>query len=109
MARARTHTHTHREREREKSGTEMVKREREREEREREREKEKESVMSLPSHAVAAATKGRPSVVKEIIYGLSAGLAGGALWKIHHLNERRKTEEFYSMLEKNAISVVVEE
>ncbi|MCO5587503.1 hypothetical protein L7F22_041452 [Adiantum nelumboides] len=34
---------------------------------------------------------------------------GGALWKIHHLNERRKTEEFYSMLEKNAISVVVEE
>jgi hypothetical protein len=34
---------------------------------------------------------------------------GGALWKIHHLNERRKTEEFYAMLEKGEITVVVEE
>lgn len=65
--------------------------------------------MGLPAHAVATATKNAPNVVRELMYGLSAGLLGGALWKIHHLNEKRKAEELYAMLEKGKITVVVEE
>ncbi|KAH7427745.1 hypothetical protein KP509_10G058100 [Ceratopteris richardii] len=65
--------------------------------------------MGAPAHAVAAAVKSKPSVIKEIMTGLTLAIFAGGLWKIHHLNERRKTEEFYAMLEKGAISVVVDE
>lgn len=55
-----------------------------------------------------AAYKG-PSVAKEIILGSIFGLMAGSLWKMHHWNNQRRTREFYDMLEKGEISVVVEE
>ncbi|OMO82122.1 Cytochrome c oxidase subunit Vc [Corchorus olitorius] len=58
---------------------------------------------------VAHATLKGPSVVKEIVIGLSLGLFAGGLWKMHHWNEQRKVRAFYDMLEKGDISVVVEE
>jgi hypothetical protein len=36
-------------------------------------------------------------------------LAGASFWKMHHLNERRKTEDFYAKLEKGEITVLAEE
>ena len=50
-----------------------------------------------------------PSVVKEIIYGITLGFAVGGLWKMHHWNNQRRTKEFYDLLEKGEISVVVED
>lgn len=50
-----------------------------------------------------------PSVAKEILLGISFGLLAGGLWKMHHWNNQRRTKEFYNMLEKGEISVVVEE
>ncbi|CAI0455142.1 unnamed protein product [Linum tenue] len=50
-----------------------------------------------------------PSIIKEIIYGISLGLAAGGLWKMHHWNNQRRTREFYDLLEKGVISVVVED
>ena len=44
----------------------------------------------------------------SVLNGLECGLAGGAFWKVHHLNERRKTEEFYARLEAGEITVAVE-
>lgn len=58
---------------------------------------------------VAHVTLKGPSVVKEIIYGLTLGLIAGGFWKMHHWNEQRKTRAFYDMLEKGQISVVVED
>lgn len=55
-----------------------------------------------------AVSKG-PSVVKEIIYGITLGLAVGGLWKMHHWNNQRRTKEFYDLLERGEISVVVED
>lgn len=60
------------------------------------------------SKVAHAALKG-PSVVKEIVIGLTLGLAAGSLWKMHHWNEQRKVRAFYDMLEKGQISVVAEE
>lgn len=50
-----------------------------------------------------------PSVVKEIIIGVALGLMAGGLWKIHHWNNQRRTREFYDLLDKGVISVVVED
>ncbi|KDP45317.1 hypothetical protein JCGZ_09566 [Jatropha curcas] len=50
-----------------------------------------------------------PSVLKEIVYGISLGLAAGLLWKMHHWNNQRRTKEFYDLLEKDEITVVVED
>ncbi|GMN42548.1 hypothetical protein TIFTF001_011763 [Ficus carica] len=50
-----------------------------------------------------------PSVIKEIFYGISIGLAAGFLWKVQHWNLQKKTKEFYEMLDRGEISVVVEE
>jgi hypothetical protein len=36
-------------------------------------------------------------------------MAGASFWKVHHLNERRKTEEFYARLEAGEITVNVPE
>ncbi|XAR51889.1 hypothetical protein NMG60_11006678 [Bertholletia excelsa] len=55
-----------------------------------------------------AAVQG-PSVVKEIIYGVTLGLIVGGLWKVHHWNNQRRTREFYDLLEKGKISTVVED
>jgi len=41
--------------------------------------------------------------------GCECGVAGGSFWKVHHLNERRKTEEFYARLEAGEITVAAEE
>ncbi|KAK8630835.1 hypothetical protein V6N13_079607 [Hibiscus sabdariffa] len=58
---------------------------------------------------VAHATLKGPSVVKEIVIGITLGLFAGGLWKMHHWNEQRKVRAFYDMLEKGEISVVAEE
>ncbi|KAK7269607.1 hypothetical protein RIF29_22340 [Crotalaria pallida] len=58
---------------------------------------------------IAHATLKGPSVVKEIIIGITLGLAAGSLWKMHHWNEQRKARTFYDLLEKGEISVVAEE
>ncbi|KAF1879243.1 hypothetical protein Lal_00047917 [Lupinus albus] len=39
---------------------------------------------------IAHATLKGPSVVKELLIGLTLGLAAGGLWKMHHWNEQRK-------------------
>lgn len=41
--------------------------------------------------------------------GFMFWLTVGSFWKVHHLNERRKTEEFYSRLEAGEVTVNVEE
>ncbi|KAL2991749.1 hypothetical protein AAZX31_10G012900 [Glycine max] len=58
---------------------------------------------------IAHATLKGPSVVKEIIIGITLGLAAGGVWKMHHWNEQRKTRTFYDLLEKGEITVVAEE
>ncbi|KAK1551475.1 hypothetical protein QYE76_017711 [Lolium multiflorum] len=75
--------------------------------------------MSTTAHKVAthaaAATgqrmRGRrpPSVVKEIVYGMTLGLFAGYLWKLHHWSNQRRTREFYSLLDQDMITVVVDE
>ncbi|CAK9145216.1 unnamed protein product [Ilex paraguariensis] len=59
----------------------------------------------MAGHRVAHATLKGPSVVKEIIIGITLGLAAGSLWKMHHWNEQRKVRAFYDLLEKGEISV----
>ncbi|KAM0887546.1 hypothetical protein ACQ4PT_028957 [Festuca glaucescens] len=68
----------------------------------------------VATHAAAAAGKrmrGRrpPSVVKEIVYGMTLGLFAGYLWKLHHWSNQRRTREFYSLLDQGLITVVVDE
>ncbi|XP_052180332.1 cytochrome c oxidase subunit 5C-2-like [Diospyros lotus] len=63
----------------------------------------------MAAQRVAHATLTGPSVVKEIIIGITLGFAAGGLWKMHHWNEQRKTRVFYDLLEKGEISVVAEE
>lgn len=63
----------------------------------------------MAAHKIAHATLKGPSVVKEIIIGITLGLAAGSLWKMHHWNEQRKTRAFYDLLEKGEISVVAAE
>ncbi|KAK4404681.1 Cytochrome c oxidase subunitC-2 [Sesamum angolense] len=46
-----------------------------------------------------------PSVVKEIIIGITLGIAAGSVWKMHHWNEQRKVRAFYDLLDKGEISV----
>ncbi|KAK7278177.1 hypothetical protein RJT34_23202 [Clitoria ternatea] len=58
---------------------------------------------------IAHATLKGPSVVKEIIIGITLGLAAGTVWKMHQWNEQRKERTFYDLLEKGEISVVVDE
>ncbi|KAG0602389.1 hypothetical protein M758_10G011200 [Ceratodon purpureus] len=41
--------------------------------------------------------------------GFMCGVAGGSFWKVHHMNERRKTEEFYARLEAGEITVQAQE
>ncbi|KAH7851890.1 hypothetical protein Vadar_017925 [Vaccinium darrowii] len=50
-----------------------------------------------------------PSILKEIFYGISLGLAAGGLWKMHHWNNKKRTKEFYDLLEKGVITTVVED
>ncbi|KAL6978303.1 hypothetical protein U1Q18_019972, partial [Sarracenia purpurea var. burkii] len=66
-------------------------------------------VSEMAAHKVAHATLTGPSVVKELLIGLSLGLVAGGLWKMHHWNEQRKRRAFYDLLEKGEISVVAEE
>ncbi|CAK9152900.1 unnamed protein product [Ilex paraguariensis] len=63
----------------------------------------------MAGHRVAHATLKGPSVVKEILIGITLGLAAGSLWKMHHWNEQRRVRTFYDLLEKGEISVVAEE
>ena len=36
-------------------------------------------------------------------------VSGASFWKMHHMNERRKTEEFYAKLEAGEITVSADE
>ncbi|CAN4079213.1 unnamed protein product [Withania somnifera] len=56
---------------------------------------------------VAHATYKGPSIVKEILLGITLGIVAGGLWKMHHWSNQRRAKEFYDMLEKGEISVVV--
>ncbi|EFJ29324.1 hypothetical protein SELMODRAFT_437650 [Selaginella moellendorffii] len=51
--------------------------------------------------------KHSPNVLRELTIGLALGFAGGALWKIYHLNWRRHCEEFYVGLDKGIYTTVV--
>ncbi|KAM7509149.1 hypothetical protein LguiA_019602 [Lonicera macranthoides] len=61
------------------------------------------------AHKIGHAAYQGPSVIKEIIYGITLGLMAGGLWKMHHWNNQRRTREFYDLLERGEISVVVED
>ncbi|XP_038718374.1 probable cytochrome c oxidase subunit 5C-1 [Tripterygium wilfordii] len=61
------------------------------------------------AHKIAHAAGQGPSVVKELFYGLTLGLMAGGLWKMHQWNTQRRVREFYDLLEKGEISVVVED
>ncbi|KAK9272848.1 hypothetical protein L1049_003226 [Liquidambar formosana] len=61
------------------------------------------------AYKIAHAAYRGPGVLKEIIYGLTLGLAAGGLWKMHHWDVQRRCKEFYDLLEKGEISVVVED
>ncbi|XP_037417472.1 cytochrome c oxidase subunit 5C-2-like [Triticum dicoccoides] len=68
----------------------------------------------VATHAASAAgprMKGRrpPSVVREIVYGMSLGLFAGYPWKLHHSSNQRCTREFYALLNEGRITVVVDE
>jgi hypothetical protein len=63
--------------------------------------------MSTAAHA--AAGRRPPSVLREIVYGMSLGLFAGYLWKLHHWSNQRRTREFYSLLDQGKVSVVADE
>lgn len=68
-----------------------------------------QQISKMAGSRVAHATLKGPSVVKEICIGMALALAAGSLWKMHHWNEQRKVRQFYDLLEKGEISVVVQE
>lgn len=45
-----------------------------------------------------------PSIIKEIVYGLSISLFAGLLWKRHHWNVQKRRREFYDMLDRGEAS-----
>ncbi|KAM0932839.1 putative cytochrome c oxidase subunit 5c [Dioscorea sansibarensis] len=47
-----------------------------------------------------------PSVIKEILYGISLGMLAGGLWKLHHWSNQRRTKEFYDLLDKGLTTIV---
>lgn len=65
--------------------------------------------IQMAAHNVARGARHGPSLIKEIVYGISLSLTAGYLWKLHHWNIRRKYKEFYDLLERGEISVVVED
>lgn len=48
-------------------------------------------------------------VPKELVAAIVTGIACAIPWKMLHLNERRKIEEFYSRLEAGEITVIADE
>jgi len=81
----------------------------EKEEKETKGKRRKVNMPAAHNLAATMASKASPSVVKEICYGFTLGLFAGGLWKMHHWSEQRKTREFYDLLERGEISVVVPE
>lgn len=55
--------------------------------------------------ATKVAQKG-PLLVREIAIGIALGCVGGALWKMSHLNLRKKAEDLYLTLEKDPSAVI---
>ncbi|XP_074346326.1 putative cytochrome c oxidase subunit 5C-4 [Apium graveolens] len=45
----------------------------------------------------------------DILIGITLSFMAGGLWKMHHWNNQRRSREFYNMLHKGVISVVVED
>ncbi|KAG5534893.1 hypothetical protein RHGRI_022871 [Rhododendron griersonianum] len=73
---------------------------------------EVDSFLGFKSERMAAARHAAyhgPSILKEIFYGITLGLVAGGLWKMHHWNNKKRTKEFYDLLEKGVITVVVED
>ncbi|KAH6818651.1 cytochrome C oxidase subunit [Perilla frutescens var. hirtella] len=58
---------------------------------------------------IAHATLKGPSVIKEILIGVTLGIAAGSVWKMHHWNEQRRVRAFYDLLDKGEITVVAAE
>ncbi|KAJ7568626.1 hypothetical protein O6H91_01G041200 [Diphasiastrum complanatum] len=56
---------------------------------------------------VASTVRKKPSLLKEIFYGLSVGILGGLVWKSYHMSMKRHTEWFYEALDRGEITVVV--
>lgn len=48
-------------------------------------------------------------VPKELVCAIVSGIICAIPWKMLHLNERRKVEEFYSRLEAGEITVLADE
>jgi len=48
-------------------------------------------------------------VPKELVYAIVSGIACAIPWKMLHLSDRRKVEEFYSRLEAGEITVIADE
>ncbi|KAG0582256.1 hypothetical protein M758_3G050800 [Ceratodon purpureus] len=48
-------------------------------------------------------------VPKELVAACVSGIVCAIPWKMLHLNERRKVEEFYSRLEAGEITVIPDE
>jgi hypothetical protein len=72
-------------------------------------QKQQQLAMSTTARAAATARGRRrrpPSVLREIVYGMSLGLLAGYLWKLHHWSNQRRTREFYSLLDQGKIIVV---
>lgn len=74
------------------------------------------SAGKVASHAEAAqvymkkgGARKPPSLVTEIVLGISLGIFAGYLWKMHHWNNQRRTKQFYEMLDKGLITTVVDE
>lgn len=42
----------------------------------------------------------KQSVVKEIVIGMTLGLAGGAVWKAYHWNLMKEIDDYYTTLGK---------
>ncbi|XP_030946280.1 cytochrome c oxidase subunit 5C-like [Quercus lobata] len=63
---------------------------------------------SMSGHSLHSAYR-VPSLIKEICYGIGLSLVAGFLWKMHHWKLQRRTKEFYDVLKKGEISVVVED
>ncbi|KAH7658901.1 Cytochrome c oxidase subunit 5c protein [Dioscorea alata] len=41
-----------------------------------------------------------PSMIKDILYGISLGMLAGGLRKMRHWNNQKRTDEFCDLLDK---------
>lgn len=58
---------------------------------------------------VAHPTLKGPSLIIEICLGFAIAFSAGGLWKMYHWDLQKRTRSFYELLEKEEVSVVVDE